>query len=540
MGMVHKGGNAVPFHGDHHPVGIYVGDQPIFEPIDQVQDGKTITFENTYNDTAEVTVFGESTQETLSGKNLFDIYDKHPSHWDSGVSVDEDGWTTVKITGKGTGYTFANFWTKTSNNLNTETNYTAVIEIKSIDSGVILTPVGSNNLNLPIQLRVDGSKATYTESGTFTMKLVSVSDFSNATTMARGYAHTSGGASGTVVFRMSIVPYDESITAENFVYEPYCGGIPSPNPDYPQPIESVKSVELLSRGRNLLEYTDTFDINNYYKSNGSVILGEVFQNVLGKLSAVKTKRAWFGAGFDPTSVFERCNVKPGDLLTYSVLFMCDFAPIKIMPFTLYRSDANNGLGNCVAHGSTAKIYKYTKQTMYVDYSDIQPGKWYKLWYTFVVPDDWSGTRNTRIETDYYTTSDYMFGTNGESIYFAGLMLEKGSKPHEFEPYRYSSRTIDLQGHELRSLPDGTRDELLVHRDGTVELVLRCDASMFDQSHPISNEWKLATPQNIQLPSIDPLPTYHQYTFVDGNGADISAHVRVFLGPTSKMIEDGGE
>lgn len=63
MSMVHKGGNAVPFHGDHHPVSIYVGSQPIFEPIDQAQGGKTLTFENTYNDAAEVTVFGESTQD---------------------------------------------------------------------------------------------------------------------------------------------------------------------------------------------------------------------------------------------------------------------------------------------------------------------------------------------------------------------------------------------------------------------------------------------------------------------------------------------
>lgn len=91
----------------------------------------------------------------------------------------------------------------------------------------------------------------------------------------------------------------------------------------------------------------------------------------------------------------------------------------------------------------------------------------------------------------------------------------------------ATRTIDLQGHELRSLPDGTHDELLVHRDGTVELVQRCDASMFEPSYPVSSEWKLATPKTIQLPSIDPLPTYHPYTFVDGNGADISARVRVF-------------
>ena len=178
----------------------------------------------------------------------------------------------------------------------------------------------------------------------------------------------------------------------------------------------------------------------------------------------------------------------------------------------------------------------------------------------------------------------------------------------------ATRTIDLQGHELRSLPDGTHDELLVHRDGTVELVQMvgdtdmgsnnwvlykdittrkiyfalfggmvpsnargmCDAYTWQswmslseikhgtfQNHPTlsysyycNNEidtasdfkesvagmhayYPLATPKTIQLPPIEPLPTYHPYTVVDGNGADISARVRIFLGPTSRMIEDGG-
>lgn len=173
----------------------------------------------------------------------------------------------------------------------------------------------------------------------------------------------------------------------------------------------------------------------------------------------------------------------------------------------------------------------------------------------------------------------------------------------------ATRTIDLQGHELRSLPDGTRDELVVHRDGTVELVQmvyqvmmhdmlwnrmpvveypngyvfyaydfilpqRIKHNAFASSDYVNSgagtyyrtmkhnymvcgnggtgtscwlrnddytevvdleaslgdatlDYPLATPQTIQLPSIDPLPTYHQYTFVDGNGADISARVRVF-------------
>lgn len=40
--------------------------------------------------------------------------------------------------------------------------------------------------------------------------------------------------------------------------------------------------------------------------------------------------------------------------------------------------------------------------------------------------------------------------------------------------------------------------------------------------------KRDTPKVIPLPSIDPLPTYYPYTFIDGNGNDISASVLVLL------------
>lgn len=189
-------------------------------------------------------------------------------------------------------------------------------------------------------------------------------------------------------------------------------------------------------------------------------------------------------------------------------------------------------------------------------------------------------------------------------YVNNIMLNEGSEALPYQPYHASTTDLTtlLDGRELRSLPDGTRDELVVHRDGRVELVQRVgrermyssytngvaqqagegyivyskeydtpsanwgnggrcthftngdgvkgDASYrigdgnnwvyiytTDQdvvsnpsawfaSHEVYFDYPLATPQTIQLPSIDPLPTFHPYTFIDGNGADISAMVRI--------------
>lgn len=53
-----------------------------------------------------------------------------------------------------------------------------------------------------------------------------------------------------------------------------------------------------------------------------------------------------------------------------------------------------------------------------------------------------------------------------------VMLQHGSTATEYIPYMGTVTPIDLDGHELRSLPDGTRDELTIASDGTVTLTQR--------------------------------------------------------------------
>lgn len=52
-------------------------------------------------------------------------------------------------------------------------------------------------------------------------------------------------------------------------------------------------------------------------------------------------------------------------------------------------------------------------------------------------------------------------------------LERGVKATAYAPYVPPTSTpIDLQGHELRSLPNGVRDEVVVDRDGNANLIVR--------------------------------------------------------------------
>ena len=60
---------------------------------------------------------------------------------------------------------------------------------------------------------------------------------------------------------MSVIS-DTTVTPEDFVYQPYVGGIPAPNPDYPQPIQVVT-------GEQTVTISDGVDSEDFTISLGS-------------------------------------------------------------------------------------------------------------------------------------------------------------------------------------------------------------------------------------------------------------------------------
>lgn len=67
-----------------------------------------------------------------------------------------------------------------------------------------------------------------------------------------------GNSVNNLVFKPMIIKGSEATE-----YEPYTGGNPSPNPDYPQEIKQVESVKLNIRGKNLCDGIN----QNYYLNN---------------------------------------------------------------------------------------------------------------------------------------------------------------------------------------------------------------------------------------------------------------------------------
>lgn len=216
------------------------------------------------------------------------------------------------------------------------------------------------------------------------------------------------------------VQLELSDTATDF--EPYCGAIPSPNPAYPQPINSVGdsgSVEVVSVGKNLFNIKGNVNIQG---NTGDQRSGNsVSENIL--TSGVNTANSH---GFG-----QRIKVNIGDTITFSA---------KVLEF-------GSGMGVMIA------IYEDNKSVAYKEYATI--GGTCHVTYT---------AKSKEIIVTFRTYAGY-------NAKFTDIQVEKGDKVTPYEPYQETKATLTLV-EPLRSLPNGVKDKLMLNADGTGKVVRR--------------------------------------------------------------------
>lgn len=203
------------------------------------------------------TLKGQTTQQTYTGKNLFQAPSSPSSVWQLSYAKDSDNSFTL-TTGAGV-----------SGSAYVE------IDLSSLPKSTEVTiSFVSNKGTVPIRQRVNGTWGTTT-----------VSDGS-------GYKFTTGSSSTSIAFYTLYGDYSEqSVSITNVQvetggsaatsFEPYVGGTASPNPDYPQTVQVVTGTQKITIGDGG-ENTDIFtvdigsielckigDYQDYiYKSNG--------------------------------------------------------------------------------------------------------------------------------------------------------------------------------------------------------------------------------------------------------------------------------
>ena len=201
----------------------------------------------------ELGIKGNSVQKTYSGKNLLVYPYTDTTNVNSGVTFTDNGDGSITINGTNTTDQWLYFWlfgSSTSDESKRENLYGKQLVVSGLK-----TAVGSIKLESYYKT-TDGKeywvKPTGNDNDYFTITYPSKSEVA---LMNLAFVIYPNG----VVNNVTVKPMIRLATETDSSYEPYVGGTPSPNPLYPQTINSVGddgNLVVTSCGKNVLKNTN--------------------------------------------------------------------------------------------------------------------------------------------------------------------------------------------------------------------------------------------------------------------------------------------
>ena len=177
-------------------------------------------------------VLGKTTQKTLTGKNLLNFNTEGRTYFGVTFTANADG--SVTCVG-----------TSSADNAFANLNYVDMNTL-SIPPGTYI--VSGAKDGVAVVLVVDGQAVLWQVSGERTVTIPE--------TAVNSWMRVVVDAAGTTV-NTTIYPMIRRVEIVDSTWEPYTGGIPSPNPDYPQPLTSVGddgAVDVKVAGANLITF----------------------------------------------------------------------------------------------------------------------------------------------------------------------------------------------------------------------------------------------------------------------------------------------
>ena len=388
-------------------------------------------------------VDGAYEQKTTTGKQLYNVKDKSEVYND--ITVDDDDWITINIDNtSGSSSIYANYYTNNLN-LKANTNYNVFLEVKNIS--------GTGNLRIISyfyqgEVQTEGQFITYwnydltqLQSNKIYNKIATtVSEEIMQSIKSDGlktFFEVPVGQSGSVTFRISVIE-DTTKTPENFVYESYTGGIASPNPNYPQEITPLNFDKIMTSGQNLFDINDIAGDN---VTNNNFIKTTVDDDDFIHVEINNTNGSY--------EAFANYWTKPSK---------------KLLPNHDYLI--------------AVEVKEYNGNG-YNNYVGTESGTQFKTGFS-----DWN--KKTGILTSTVTTKDnfdnayYMLRTFIQCKAYSTVSityrisiiadLTVNQENFVYKPYQAIDYSIDLQGNEIVSLPNGVKDELTIDKEGNVNLV----------------------------------------------------------------------
>ena len=368
----------------------------------EIKDGSDFPF--------DLTLYGRSTQETTTGKNLFNSSNSIWTGNSAGkVNYDSTNDTFNFHRDSGSDYLVANESIKLKANTN-DTLYINAIsntmtgDLMYINSSANLT--GDNNRTL----------LTAGQTGIVRKNLLTGNLDMNYDLWL--YCNSTG----TLKAQIMLV---EGVN-DTSSYEPYTGGQPSPSPDYPSPIESITEISATVTGKNLLE--------NKTKNSGI------------------SKGITFTLNGDGSYTLNGTNDGTGN----STVFLSSSSnPTTLKAGTYYTIPTPNGV-----HITGAKI-----GGGYLQLASSSTNQF---------------TLNEDTQAQIYIQVPNGITTTYNNIKVYPMISTTPITQTDYEEYKSNSLTINLQGNELCSLPNGTKDEVNI-TNGEALLIKRVGKVVLDGS-----------------------------------------------------------
>lgn len=275
------------------------------------------------------------------------------------------------------------------------------------------------------------------------------------------YANAGGtGATGDYVDYTNVII---TIDNEDMTYEPYTGGTPSPNPEYPQEIETINSIGFEQSGKNKF---DNFKAYSYSNSN---------LNTTSLSNGIKIeKKSGFG------------------LWVFDNLENLDEKIVRAK--SKFNDGGSIAIGLASLNGTSRTIMKENTKSDTVS--------------SFVIP---------KITDDKKYLAVWLYGTDNSEISYEDLIITIDNEDMTYEPYHKPKVIeINLNGNTLAKVGD-IKDILKVNRNGEVEIEKKVgkinlkDIIVWYQDKELSNSNRFYTNEIIYANSNFTLSNYFKYS-----------------------------
>ena len=360
--------------------------------------GSNLSLTPTYEAPMRNLPLGNTYQQTYTGKNLLPYPYENTGTTVNGIIFTPQSDGSVLVNGTATAQaTFPLYGTSATTNQ------------KELTGNYLYG--GTNDVRLRAY---NHSGSGYTNLGTDTGNGVQI----NKTTYTTGYIELVV-PSGTTINNVVIKPM-MLMNLDDTTYEPYVGGVPSPNPDYPQAIQSTTGLQNIEIcGKNLFDKNDIKKINAYFDSEGGSITSSDYNRVFYiPCNSNTTYTITQGIStlsnhvlqIATTTEIPNINVIVSNYINYTSLTPQTYttnATAKYLVFRIRSGDDVSSFwdGVQIELGSTATEYESYAGNAYkvnlgknlFDKNNITTGK--RLYY-------WQGTA-TLIDDANYCVSDYI-------------------------------------------------------------------------------------------------------------------------------------